>query len=275
MREWGAVERHLGVLNGASRKLMFMPVVAEVSGIAETSASKVLTVVETADVAVVLWSFEGGLGGNFWQDASAWLTALASSPARIFFVPRRPDRLVSLATLIGDCDVDRYVVPSVITRYPEELVTDTTAVGGTFDRLHLGHQALLLRSYMRGYGGSLVVGVSSPAMVAHKSHSDAIQSFDDRVAGVRAYLDAVASGLGGQRVERVAPITFPLDIAGTEPEFSLLVVSEETAGGVSLVNDLRRKNGFKPLKSDVVSLVTHAGVKMSSSDLRERASNEF
>ncbi|KAH0489016.1 MAG: hypothetical protein KVP17_005151 [Porospora cf. gigantea B] len=142
------------------------------------------------------------------------------------------------------------------------------AFGGTFDHLHVGHQLLLLEAILAASGGSLTIGVTAEKMLQRKMHRAFLEPFAERCLRVQIYTQLVASCILQEPELRVEQLHHDLDIAGTRREFDLLVVSEETAGGIRSVNALRATNLFNPLQGIIVPELKTAQGKKSSTDRR-------
>ncbi len=119
-------------------------------------------------------------------------------------------------------------------------------LGGTFSPLHDGHRALL--RFAAEQANELIVGVTVNSMVDDKHHP--IAAFEERVAGVLAYLHAIAPGL---------PVTIaPLhDTYGhtLSEDYDLIVVSPETRAGAQRINAKRIEMGKRPLRVSAIPWV--------------------
>ena len=109
------------------------------------------------------------------------------------------------------------------------------------------------------------------ALVGKKSNLEHMQSLDDRIAAVAAYVDrCVRPGVA----VRVEPITDVFGGTDTLDPLDALVVSEETIKGGDIVNKARRENGLNEAKVLVCGLVGGVGPdKLSSSALRAAAAS--
>ena len=136
------------------------------------------------------------------------------------------------------------------------------AVGGTFDRLHKGHMALLLRALREG--DRVLVGVTTDEFVGRLGKV-VDETFQQRVSNVRQFLDRHGKGVEveiAELNEYFGPAIFTEDV-------EVIVVSEETLHRVQLANRSRRKQGLKPLKVEVVSMVlAQDGKPISSNRIR-------
>jgi len=138
----------------------------------------------------------------------------------------------------------------------------TVATGGTFDRLHRGHEALLSRSFQ--VGDKVVIGVTSDAF-ALKEGKRPEQSYRVRVRVLRSFLDHRFPG----RAYVVSKLDdyFGPGIASEDVE--AIVVSSETAKRVELANKLRAAKGFPPLQVVRVDFVlAEDGQPISSTRIR-------
>ena len=123
-------------------------------------------------------------------------------------------------------------------------------LGGTFDRFHVGHQALLAAALAAG--SSIGVGVTTARYL--RSHpkplGERVQPYSTRKAAVVRFLEGHRSG---QRVY-VGPLN---DRWGRSvgPEASLLVISPDTRAGARSVNAERRRRGLPPVRVKVIPFV--------------------
>lgn len=141
------------------------------------------------------------------------------------------------------------------------------ALGGTFDRLHVGHEALLGAAFASGR--EVVIGVTSDRYLARhpKSPGHDLRPFRSRARSLRAYL---AQHYPRRRWE-IVPIDDRFGGA-VEPGIDALVVSAETAAGGRAVNAERRRRGHPALPLVVVPLVLGQDLEpVSSTRIRSGA----
>ena len=151
---------------------------------------------------------------------------------------------------------------------------DSVAVGGTFDGLHYGHRKLLTLAVSSVYNnaitqnvneGRLLIGVTSDEMLKGKKFAQYIAPVEERIKLVKDFIADLAPGIKNKvRVEVIHDAFGP---TATEEHFSALVLSHETLENGLLLNDVRRKNGFKPLTL-LCTRRTEAN-SMSSTTLRQ------
>lgn len=138
----------------------------------------------------------------------------------------------------------------------------TVATGGTFDRLHRGHEALLSKSFE--VGRKVVIGVTSDAF-ALKEGKRPEQTYEERVKALRTYLDDEFPG----RPYVISQLDDYFGPGIASPDVQAIVVSAETAKRVELANKLRAEKGFPPLKVVTVDFVlAEDGKPISSTRIR-------
>ncbi len=123
-------------------------------------------------------------------------------------------------------------------------------LGGTFDRFHVGHAALLSRAF--AVGRNVSVGVTTDRYVLEHPKPDAgsVQPYRVRARNVRRWLAA--------RYPPSRWTTVPLEDRfgrSVEDGVDVLVVSAETLKGGRAVNAERRRRGRSAVPIEVVPLV--------------------
>ncbi len=104
------------------------------------------------------------------------------------------------------------------------------AVGGTFDRLHKGHEAILDLAF--SVGEKVLIGVTNDPMAKRKPHSNFILPHKDRVAELIAFLKS-------KGVFERAKIQSINNIYGTtrvDKTLEAIVVSKETEANARQIN---------------------------------------
>jgi cytidyltransferase-like protein len=133
-------------------------------------------------------------------------------------------------------------------RIPEGQLFDSVAVGGTFDGLHFGHRKLLslAASSVNPITGQLLVGVTVDSMLRRKRFAEFIPPYEDRAAGVRAFLHRLAPGMKNNI--KIVPISDTFGPPGkSDLFFDALVLSHETLGTGYQLNEHRLQQGMLPL----------------------------
>lgn len=124
----------------------------------------------------------------------------------------------------------------------------TVAMGGTFDHIHKGHEALLAKSFE--LGERVVIGVTSDAFALKEGkHPD--QPYEERVRNLEAKIHSMFPG----RKYIIAKLDDNFGPGIASPEVECIVVSKETAAKVPIANSLRAAKGYSPLEVAVVDYV--------------------
>ncbi|KAB7494892.1 Bifunctional coenzyme A synthase, partial [Armadillidium nasatum] len=125
-----------------------------------------------------------------------------------------------------------------------DIVYDDVVAGGTFDRIHPGHKILLSEAVLR-CNKRLTIGVAKGALLKRKVLKELILPSSERIELLREFLTVVDPSLTYNLVE----IIEPLGPTSYDPDMEMIVVSEETKKGVTLINDYRRDHCLNELKS--------------------------
>jgi len=135
-------------------------------------------------------------------------------------------------------------------------------VGGTFDRLHLGHKALLRKAFE--VGRYVYIGLTSDEMIKEKPHAEKILPYGVRLRDLVKFFEV--NGYSGYRIIK---INSAIGFADRLKSLDAIVVSEETYKGALIVNRAREERGLKPLEIVTIGIVRSGiGPKISSSLIR-------
>jgi len=150
------------------------------------------------------------------------------------------------------------------------------ALGGTFDHLHAGHKVLLSMSAWIATE-KVIVGVTDDALLVNKAHKHVLQSTEERIERVRAFLSLFKPGLELS----IVPISDVYGPTSWDPNIQALVVSKETLPGAAAIEKLRREKGLPRLETFVIEVISASeildgddlehlkGAKMSSTSIRQ------
>jgi pantetheine-phosphate adenylyltransferase len=134
------------------------------------------------------------------------------------------------------------------------------AVGGTFDPLHDGHIALLMKAIELSRGGELLVGLTSDKMAQNKMH---------HVSGYRSRYDAVMRFI---KKQGIAPVIVKLDDPygpTITEDFDILVVSPETHPVGLKINKIREEKKLGQIEIVLVDYVlADDGLPISSTRIK-------
>jgi len=137
------------------------------------------------------------------------------------------------------------------------------AVGGTFDRLHRGHKALLERAFE--VGEEVLIGVASDHMVEGKELAHLVAAFKERKESLKQYLEEK----GWLSRAKLVMLERPEGVLLDDPSIEALIVSEETLPRGLDINRRRVEKGLPPLRLEVVEMVlAENGRPISSSRIR-------
>jgi pantetheine-phosphate adenylyltransferase len=126
---------------------------------------------------------------------------------------------------------------------------EKVAVGGTFDKLHRGHKALLSKAFE--IGEKVVIGLSSDEFVSKmgKPHKTAL--YAERQKELQTFLEK--NGLA-ERAE-IVPLKDPYGLTISGKGLDALVVSKETESITDKINMIRVEAGLSLLKIVSISMV--------------------
>ena len=135
------------------------------------------------------------------------------------------------------------------------------AVGGTFDPLHDGHKALLMKACELSRGGELFIGLTSDEMSKNKHHE--VRDYQSRYSDIMRFI----------RAQGINPVIVKLDDPygpTREGDFDYLVVSPETYPTALKINEIRREKGLGQINIVVVGYVlAEDGLPISATRIRQ------
>ena len=135
-------------------------------------------------------------------------------------------------------------------------------VGGTFDRLHLGHKALLRKAFE--VGKYVYIGLTSDEMIKDKPYAEKILPYEVRLRDLVKFFE-----VNGYKNYRIIKINNAIGFADRLKSLEAIVVSEETYKGALIVNKAREEKGLKPLVIVKIEMVeSRLGRRISSSLIR-------
>ena len=141
---------------------------------------------------------------------------------------------------------------------------NAVAVGGTFDKLHKGHQALLMKAFE--VGKRVLVGLSSDEFGRELRKPHKVASYAKRLSDLERLL--TKRGL----IDRAEIVTLhdPYGITLSKGCVEAIVVSRETESTAREINQRREAKGLSPLNVVVIDMVpaeNHAPI--STTRIRE------
>lgn len=136
-------------------------------------------------------------------------------------------------------------------------------VGGTFDHLHKGHEAVLHRAFHDG--DFVTIGITSDAFISQYKPGKGISPFEERKAAVEAY--RAREGL--HKHYQVVPIDDPYEPAASGGFDAIIVTMQNSQTGRE-INAKREEKGLLPLAFIEVDLLpAQDGDPISSTHIRD------
>jgi len=123
-------------------------------------------------------------------------------------------------------------------------------VGGTFDELHRGHKALLMKAFE--VGGQVIIGLSTDELAHKLKKNHEVAPYEKRLRELREFLEQ--QGLLNRA--RIVPLQTPYGITLSKDCADALVVSRETENRAKEINQKRKAKGLTPLHLIVIEMVS-------------------
>jgi cytidyltransferase-like protein len=141
---------------------------------------------------------------------------------------------------------------------------DVVATGGTFDVIHIGHLALLSKAFE--IGKKVIIGVSSDAFASVKKGNNKLyHNYEQRVGNLKEKIEEKFGNVTYE-ISKLDDLYGPTVIYG---HVEAIVSSTETAVNGHLINEIRSKNGLKPLNIISVNMIqAEDGNPISSTRIR-------
>jgi pantetheine-phosphate adenylyltransferase len=142
---------------------------------------------------------------------------------------------------------------------------DLVATGGTFDVIHVGHLALLSKAFE--VGKKVIIGVSSDAFVSiAKANNKLNHNYEERVSNLKEKIEEKFGNVTYE-ISKLDDVYGPTVIYG---HVEAIVSSTETAVNGHLINEIRSRNGLKPLNIISVNMIrAEDGYPISSTRIRK------
>ena len=125
----------------------------------------------------------------------------------------------------------------------------TVAVGGTFDKLHKGHEKLIDKAFE--LGELVLIGLTTDKMLKSHTKLFSIARYNTRKKALIKFL----TNKGYKSSYQIIPLNTPFGITLSDEEIEVLVVSDETSNRANEINTLRAERGLKPLLLIVIEMV--------------------
>ncbi len=139
------------------------------------------------------------------------------------------------------------------------------AVGGTFDKFHKGHRALLKKAFE--VGNRVLVGLSSDDFARKLRKPHKVATYDERLEDLKKIL------MRRKVLDRaeIIPLHDSYGITLLGGCVEAIVVSQETEQVAHKINEKRRAMGLKPLSVVVIDMIpAEDHVPISTTRIRRR-----
>ncbi|MGB9672117.1 MAG: phosphopantetheine adenylyltransferase [Candidatus Norongarragalinales archaeon] len=123
------------------------------------------------------------------------------------------------------------------------------AVGGTFDELHKGHKALLLKAFE--VGEQVLIGLCTDEFVAKMGKPHVTASYKERLAELKVFLQRY----GLLERAKIIPLNDAYGVTLQKGCLQALIVSRETEPTAKKINEEREKRRLEPLSIIVIDMV--------------------
>ena len=139
------------------------------------------------------------------------------------------------------------------------------AVGGTFDKFHKGHRALLMKAFE--IGNRVLIGLSSDDFARKLRKPHKVATYDERLEDLKKIL------MRRKVLDRaeIIPLHDPYGVTLSSGCIKAIVVSQETEQVAHKINEKRRAMGLQPLSIVVIKMVpAEDHVPISTTRIRRR-----
>jgi pantetheine-phosphate adenylyltransferase len=126
---------------------------------------------------------------------------------------------------------------------------NVVGLGGTFDELHKGHRALLLKAFAVGTHVQIGLCTDEFARKLRKNHE--IASYEERLRELKDFLQ----NMGFLDRAEIIPIADSYGTAVTDRNIEAIVVSRETEPVAHKINVKRKEKGLPVLDIIVIGMV--------------------
>ncbi len=120
------------------------------------------------------------------------------------------------------------------------------AVGGTFDRFHLGHKELLKKAFE--IGDFVLIGITSDEFARREGKG--VEPYEERKRRVEEWIRE-----NFEKEYEISPLNDRYGKAVEDPELDAIVVSPETEPVAREINEVRKEKGMKELKIFKIPLI--------------------
>jgi len=141
----------------------------------------------------------------------------------------------------------------------------TVVVGGTFDELHKGHKALLMKAF--DAGDHVIIGLSANDLARKLKRNHEVASYKKRLKELNDFLKEQ----GVLSKAEIVTLRTPYGITLSKGCAEALVVSRETETRAKEINQKRKAKGLPPLHVIVIEMVpAENSIPISTTRIKRR-----
>ena len=122
-------------------------------------------------------------------------------------------------------------------------------MGGPFDILHIGHEALLTQA--SNIGDKILVGLTTDERAKKGRNANFLNSYAIRKRNLESFLDS----LGFLDKFEIVPLNDDWGPSVIDEDFDAIIVSGETKSTADIINKIRSKEGRNELQIVVVPMI--------------------
>jgi pantetheine-phosphate adenylyltransferase len=145
-----------------------------------------------------------------------------------------------------------------------------TALGGTFDHFHIGHQSFI--DYAFKYGYRLIIGITDDKFTRTKDFPQSMQPYKVRAKAVHNYCKK------NNILHEIVPLSDPYGptIDRENRKIDSLCVTEETMPGAEKIGEIRKVSGMRELTVMIAPLVNNElGQPLHAIQIRSGKTNRW
>jgi pantetheine-phosphate adenylyltransferase len=125
----------------------------------------------------------------------------------------------------------------------------TVAVGGTFDKFHKGHKALLMKAFE--VGEQVFIGLCSDEFAKKLNKPHLTASYEQRLEELKDFLDKHDF----LKKATILPLNDIYGVTLSEGCVEAIIVSRETEPAAHQINEKRKEKGLLPLQIIIIEMI--------------------
>lgn len=125
----------------------------------------------------------------------------------------------------------------------------SSALGGTFDHLHAGHESFLRFALKRSQ--KIILGLVDGMLLEKKIYRSALQSYEDRKRALETFFHQE----GRRNDVTIIPLFDMCGVATQLPTLEALFVTPRTLAGAKVVDEVRKQKHLSPLVTECFNMI--------------------